>query len=170
MFAVRIMAVVSLLVLGLGWANAAEVGRSFGSDADGAVRAEGRRTQGGDHKQAGKVLRVGGRYKIVQVERHDRGGFKIVFRSIEPTGRFDELILDTVHVHMAVATGQTVRLSAEISKDRGMRAEVSQVVLFLPSAQGPTPVWLLSRTSQPRDLTATRYIDMHVPQSDYLVF
>jgi hypothetical protein len=96
--------------------------------------------------------------------------FVIEFRSERSSGRFDTLILQSDHVHVGLKLGSTIRLSAEIAAEHGGLAEVSQVVLFLPSRQGPTPVWLLSKNAQAKDLRAAPYIKMHAPQTDYQMF
>jgi len=116
-----------------------------------------------------QVLRVGGNYKVEQIIKNQNGTFKIIFISTQQTGRFDRLVLESDHVNVAVAEGSQVRLSAEILDDQGASAEVAQLVLFLPSSFGQTPVWLLSNKASNRELRATKYIDMHMPLNDYFV-
>lgn len=113
--------------------------------------------------------KVGGDYKITKIERDGAGGFRIEFQSVRPSGRFDILRLESDHVHVAVKVGQTLRLSAEVMGERGVEADVSQVVLFLQGNSGRVPVWLLSRKAMGRDLKAVRYLEMHVPANDFVV-
>ncbi len=115
------------------------------------------------------TLRVGGNYKVEDVEKVDEKTFRITFRAATESGRFDTLILDSDHLHVAVTKGTTIRLSAEILKDNGKSAEVAQLVIFLPSKVGQTPVWLLSNKAPLRDLRATDYLKMHAPINDYFV-
>jgi hypothetical protein len=115
------------------------------------------------------VLRVGGDYKVDSVERLDERTFRVVFTAVKATGRYDTLRLDSDHVHVAVRVGQVVRLSAEILAERGAAADVAQMVVFLPSAQGREPVWLLSNKAPVRELRATKYLEMHSPMTDYMV-
>jgi hypothetical protein len=42
--------------------------------------------------------------------------------------------------------------------------------LFLPSAQGRVPVWMLSKKGSQFDLRGAKYLDMHAPVNDYIVF
>lgn len=116
-----------------------------------------------------KVLRTAGTYLVSQVEKLRNGEFLIEFRSENITGRFDILKLSSDHVHVAVKVGEKIRLSAEVSAERGAMAEISQVVVFLPNPMGAVPIWLLSNKTPPKDLRAVNYLKMHVPQTDYMV-
>jgi hypothetical protein len=116
-----------------------------------------------------KVLRVGGNYVVASVDLKNDSSFLIVFKSVQPTGKFDFLRLESDHVHVAVKVGQTLRLSAEVLSSKNATADVSQVVLFLPHAQGPVPVWLMSNRVPPHDLNASKYLEMHSPVSDYTI-
>ena len=119
--------------------------------------------------ESGKALRVGGTYTVQEINKNDDRDFTIVFVSTAPSGRFDELRLDSDHVHVAVREGQEVRLSAEILQEKGSKADVAQVVLFLNGRVGRTPVWLLSNKAKHADLRGARYLEMHVPLNDYFV-
>jgi hypothetical protein len=116
------------------------------------------------------VVRAGGEYSVARIDRNLDGSYVVEFRSPKASGRFDTLILHSDHVHVGVKVGSTVRLSAEVAAEIGPLAEVAQVVMYLPSNQGPSPVWLLSRNRQHRDLKAARYKDQHDPRSDYRMF
>jgi len=122
-----------------------------------------------DAKEPSKVVKVGGTYEVVSIERNKNNFFEIIFKSISPSGSFDELKLESDHVHFSVRKGQEIRLSAEVIKTDGAKAEVSQVLLFLPHPQGVTPVWMLSRKNIGGDLRGSKYIEMHAPQSDYSI-
>jgi hypothetical protein len=115
------------------------------------------------------IIRVGGNYRVEQIEKMKKGTFKISFVSVASTGRFDRLILNSDHTHVSVAKGDLIRLSAEILKDSGSVAEVAQMVVFLKTKLGQTPVWLLSNKAPLRDLRATRYLKMHAPTNDLIV-
>jgi hypothetical protein len=117
----------------------------------------------------GHVVRVGGTYTVTAIDKNDDGSFAVVFRTVAPSGKYDELRLQSDHVHVAVKVGQTLRLSAEILSERGATAEISQVMLFLPHQQGPVPVWLLSNKAAPKELKGSRYLEMHSPVNDYII-
>jgi len=70
---------------------------------------------------------------------------------------------------VAVKIGQRVRLSAEVLSVSDNVAEVSQVLLFLRTGQGRVPVWLLSTKAVGGSLNAARYLEMHVPATDYFI-
>lgn len=114
-------------------------------------------------------LRVGGDYKVTSVEKVRDGAFVVEFNSTTPSGKYDVLRLESDHVHVAVKVGQQIRLSAEILSEKGNTAEVSQMVIFLPSAQGHVPVWLLSKKAPAQDHPAAKYIEMHNPLNDYVI-
>jgi hypothetical protein len=116
-----------------------------------------------------QVLRVGGDYTVSAIDKVDDRSFRVEFKAVKPTGKFDVLHLDSDHIHVAVKVGQTLRLSAEILAQHGSSADVAQMVLFLPSVQGHVPVWLLSNKAPVHDLRATKYLEMHVPMTDYMV-
>ena len=118
---------------------------------------------------APKVLRVGGDYQVAAIDQAPNGTFTVEFKALKQTGRFDLLRLTSDHVHVAVRLGQTLRLSAEVIATTGPAAEVTQLVIFFPSPQGRVPVWLLSSRLPAGDLTATRYLEMHAPLTDYRI-
>lgn len=127
-------------------------------------KPDGAGASGGDATQ-----KVGGDYKVAKIERQISGVFYVEFQAIHPTGRFDQLRLESDHVHVAVKVGQVLRLSAEVMGENGPLAEVSQVVLFIPGQSGHVPVWLLSKKALGRDLKAVRYLEMHAPANDFVI-
>jgi hypothetical protein len=120
-------------------------------------------------EKAPEIQRVGGDYKVASIDKVNDHAFQVLFTAVHPTGRFDNLRLESDHVHVAVKVGQTLRLSAEILTATGTAAEVSQVVLFLPGATGPMPVWMLSNKAPIGSLRAVKYLEMHDPLTDYMV-
>ncbi len=117
-----------------------------------------------------KVARVGGVYFVKSLDRQEDGTFIVMFESETATGKYDLLKLESEHVHIGVQPGQKLRLSAEILSSQGNTSEVAQVLLFIPGAGGPTPIWMLSKKNASRDLNGARYLEMHAPQSDFRVF
>jgi hypothetical protein len=129
-----------------------------------------------DGQQQGtqRMERVGGDYRLADISGKCSGQipgpcFKMTFMAVRKTGRFDELVLESNHVNFGVRKGDRIRLSAEIAVDRGPRAEVSQVVLFRDGNNPAPPVWMLSRKHKAGRGPAARYLEMHVPQTDYRV-
>ena len=122
-----------------------------------------------DAEKSGIVERVGGDYRVARIDKLDDGTFLIEFKSLHPSGKFDVIRLNSDHVHVAVKSGDRLRLSAEVLRITGAVAEASQVLLFLKSSRGRTPVWLLSNRYKPRDLTGSSYLEMHVPLNDYMI-
>ena len=123
---------------------------------------------------AGKMERIGGDYRLKEISNNCSGQkqtacFRLVFEALKMTGRFDVLLLESSHVNVGVKKGDQVRLSAEIAEDHGKSAEVSQVVLFDDSGKSRPPAWMLSSKHKASPGPAARYIDMHVPQTDFLV-
>ena len=116
-----------------------------------------------------KLLRVGGDYLVTAVEHSGEREFHVEFKAVTPSGKFDVLNLHSDHVHIAVKKGEKLRLSAEILNSKGAVAEVAQMVIFLPSNLGPTPVWLLSNRASNHELRAVKYLEMHSPQTDYVI-
>lgn len=113
-------------------------------------------------------LRVGGDYKVTAIDKRD-GAFVVEFKSTVPSGKYDVLRLESDHVHVAVKVGQEIRLSAEILSEKGNAAEVSQMVIFLPSVQGHVPVWLLSNKAPASAHPSSKYLEMHNPLNDYVI-
>jgi hypothetical protein len=114
-------------------------------------------------------VRIGGDYKVTAIDRLKDGAFVIEFKSTAPSGKFDVLHLESDHVHVAVKVGQQIRLSAEILAEKGSTAEVSQMVIFLPSVQGHVPVWLLSNKAPANEHPSSKYLEMHNPLNDYII-
>lgn len=121
----------------------------------------------GEHEA--QFVRVGGNYTVKSVEKKGEHSFVVNFAAENSSGSFDLLRLESDHVHVAVKVGRTLRLSAEILKTDGASAEISQVVLFFPSIEGHVPVWLISNKFPSRDLKASRYLEMHAPNNDYMI-
>lgn len=117
-----------------------------------------------------EVLKVGGNFEVSSIDLVDSGTFRVEFTAVKATGRFDTLILETDHVHFSIKEGQVIRLSAEVISENKDTAEISQVLLFLPSAQGQIPVWMLSKKGSQFDLRGSKYLEMHAPINDYIVF
>ena len=121
-----------------------------------------------------KMERTGGDYTVAGISTHCRGQgqsgcFRIVFDAVHKTGRFDQLVLESNHVNVGVKPGDRIRLSAEVAVDRGRTAEVSQVVLFEGEPGSHVPVWMLSSKYRAGTGPAARYLEMHSPQTDFLV-
>lgn len=116
-----------------------------------------------------KLLRVGGDYVVYDIRKVTEKSYEIEFRAADPTGKFDRVVLTSDHVHMAITKGQKLRISAEVGQTKGDVAEATQVLIFLPSVQGPTPIWMLSSRSKSLDLKGSKYLEMHAPQSDYTI-
>jgi hypothetical protein len=117
----------------------------------------------------GKFVRVGGNYVVAAVKQENDNTFLVTFKAEVASGKFDELRLASDHVHVAVKVGKTLRLSAEVVSTSGPVAEISQVVLFFPSAESHVPVWLMSNKFPARDLKASRYLEMHAPINDFMI-
>lgn len=115
------------------------------------------------------IIRVGGDYVVDAIDKVDDRAFKIVFKADKPSGKFDVLNLESDHVHVAVKVGQKVRLSAEILSQSGAVAEVAQMVIFFASPAGRVPVWMLSTKAPAGELRATKYLEMHDPNNDFMV-
>lgn len=118
---------------------------------------------------AGEAQKVGGVYKVESIEKLSDRNFQIKFLAENKTGRFDELTLHSDHVHVAVNRGDIIRVSALILSEQGAKAEVSQLVVFLPSRNGSVPVWLLSNKTTHDELKASKYLEMHTPLNDFFV-
>jgi len=116
-----------------------------------------------------RPLRVGGDYTVTSVDRLTDREFHVEFKAVAASGKFDVLNLHSDHIHIAVRKGEKLRLSAEILSTQGAVAEVAQMVIFLPSNLGPTPVWLLSNRATNHELRAVKYLEMHSPQTDYVI-
>lgn len=115
------------------------------------------------------VAKIGGVYKVTKIQKKGGDHFVVEFTSTQKTGKFDVLVLESDHLHVAVEEGKELRLSAEVLKEGKKRTEVAQVLVFLPHGATHVPVWLLSRNAPNRDLRGSRYIEMHAPTSDYLI-
>lgn len=118
---------------------------------------------------ATKAERVGGNYQVVDIEKKANDTFLITFENEAKSGRYDFLTLESDHVHVGVEKGAKLRISAEILSEKGDRAEVSQVLLFLPAGDTHIPVWMLSRKVPVDHLRGARFLEMHAPTSDYSI-
>ena len=116
-----------------------------------------------------KVERIGGTFVVTSIKPLKGSGFRVIFSAKEGTPRFKTLVLDSPHVHMSLTEGASLRLSADVIATTGDTAEISQVVVFVPSRGGNTPVWMLSKRAV-EPVPPARLLDMHDPHNDYQVF
>lgn len=115
------------------------------------------------------VTKIGGLYKVTSIRKQADDHFVVEFTSTQKSGKYDVLVLESDHLHVAVEEGKELRLSAEVLKEGKNKTEVAQVLLFLPQGDTHVPIWLLSRHAPNSELRGSRYIEMHAPTSDYLI-
>lgn len=118
-----------------------------------------------------ELVRVGGEFRVKSIEKTKDRGFLITFTSTDRKAQVQEITLDSAYLHVSVEEGKVLRLSAEVASQRGSTVTARQILLFLPTPGSYLPVWLLSRSAPAlSDLKGAKYIDMHAPQSDFLMF
>ena len=118
-----------------------------------------------------ELVRVGGEFKVKSIEKTEDRGFLITFTSTDRKAQVQEITLDSAYLHVSVEEGKVLRLSAEVASQQGSTVAARQILLFLPTPGSYLPVWLLSRSAPAlSDLKGAKYIDMHAPQSDFLMF
>ena len=110
---------------------------------------------------------VTGKFKVKAIE--PRAGYhRVVFENIDLTAKTKRLTLDTNYVHVGVERGQVLKLSADVIATGS--SEIKQVLLYIPKDGSHSPVWMLSHLHPQMKFTGARLLDMHAPQSDYLLF
>lgn len=119
--------------------------------------------------ESSKIERIGGNFKVETITKLPSGAFVVEFKAAEGEPKFTHLRLESDNINSALSEGAVLRLSADVTQIRGRRAEVAQVVVFLPGVVGPTPVWMLSRKA-PRLDPPAKLLDLHAPVTDYAVF
>jgi hypothetical protein len=120
--------------------------------------------------QQGEVTRIAGDYRVAEIQPiHQGNSFRITF--VHEAGEpYERLILESDHIHVGIEQGQTIRLAAEVLEEHEKYAEIAQVLLFLPTDYGQTPVWMLSRKKPSLELRGAPLIEMHAPAADYAIF
>lgn len=116
-----------------------------------------------------KIERIGGTFIVSSIKPLKDNLFRVTFVAKDGSPRFKTLVLESSHVHMAIAEGASLRLSADVIAISGSTAEVSQVVIFVPGRTGEIPIWMMSRRATVPNPPA-KLLEMHVPQTDYQVF
>lgn len=116
-----------------------------------------------------KIERIGGNFTVRKISKLPSGGFVVEFRASEGEPKFKELRLESDNINASVVEGANLRLSADVTRINGKIAEVAQVVVYLPGAVGPTPVWMLSRKA-PRLDPPAKLLDLHAPVTDFAIF
>lgn len=119
--------------------------------------------------KAPKVERIGGTFVVTSIKPLKGSGFRVIFHAKEGSPRFKTLVLESPHVHMSLTEGASLRLSADVISTTGDTAEISQVVVFIPSRNGNTPVWMLSKRAVD-PVPPAKLLEMHDPHNDYQVF
>ncbi len=117
------------------------------------------------------LIRVGGEFKVKSIQKTKDRSFVITFSSTDLKAQVQEITLESAYLHVSVEEGKVLRLSAEVAAQHGRVVEARQILLFLPTHGSYLPVWLLSRSAPAlSDLKGAKYIDMHAPQSDFMMF
>lgn len=119
--------------------------------------------------ESAKIERIGGNFKVETIRKLPSGAFVVEFKAAEGQPKFTDLRLESDNINSALVEGAVLRLSADVTQIRGKKAEVAQVVVFLPGVVGPTPVWMLSRKA-PRLDPPAKLLDLHAPVTDFAVF
>lgn len=126
---------------------------------------------GAQNNTSTKLVRVGGEFKVKSIQKTKDHSFVVTFASTDSQAKVQEIKLESTYLHVSVEEGKVLRLSAEVATQQGRVVEAKQILLFLPTASSYLPVWLLSRSAPAlSDLKGAKYIDMHAPQSDFLLF
>ncbi len=120
--------------------------------------------------QKNKLERVSGLYKLDRVEKKVDNEYVLHFTAETKDGVHDQLVLNSEGMNVKIAEGQVIKLSAEVIASSAKEHEITQVLIFMPSPEyGLTPVWMLSRTHETREIRGARWLEMHAPQADYQV-
>ncbi len=115
--------------------------------------------------------RVTGLYKVRKIEKNPGNDYVLHFEAENKDGVHDLLVLKSDGLNVKIEEGQVLKLSAEVLKDSKKEQEITQVLVFLPSSEyGLSPVWLLSKAHEIREMRGARYLEMHAPASDYQVY
>ncbi len=118
-----------------------------------------------------QVQKIAGNYRLEKIQSLEGGLFLLGFFAEVQTGKLDRLELVSDHIHFGVSKGDVLRVAGEVSqvRDDGT-GELSQLMILLPTREGQTPVWILSKKFRSRGLNGSRYLKMHAPNADFLVF
>lgn len=117
-----------------------------------------------------KVERVSGFYKLASIEKKPDNEYVLHFVAETKDGVHDLLVLNSEGMNVKIAEGQVIKLSAEVITSTAKEHEITQVLLFMPSQEyGLTPIWMLSKTHETREIRGARWLEMHAPQADYQV-
>ena len=115
--------------------------------------------------------RVTGLYKVSRIETNPGNEVVMHFESETKDGVHDLLVLKSDGLNVKIEEGQILKLSAEVLQSSQKEHEITQVLVFLPSSEyGLSPVWLLSKAHETREIKGARFLEMHAPGSDFQVF
>jgi hypothetical protein len=118
-----------------------------------------------------KAERVSGLYKLARIEKKVDNEYVLHFAAETKDGVHDLLVLNSEGLNVKIEEGQVIKLSAEVLSSSAKEHEITQVLLFMPSQEyGLTPIWMLSRKHETREIRGARWLEMHAPQADYQVF
>ena len=117
------------------------------------------------------TTKVAGNYIVHNISQSSDGFVHVDFVAVKKTGKYDNLRLVSDHVHMGVKINDQLRIAADVINARQDGVSlVRQVLIFLPSAEGVTPVWMLSRKLRSGELRGAKMLEMHSPNADYRIF
>lgn len=113
--------------------------------------------------------KIRGSYAISSIEQKGPSEYLVRFVPEKPSDG-PILSLKTSNLHSRLKAGVSLDLVADLVKSTGGEAEASQVMVMFKVAGARVPVWLISKDYGPRNLRGDRYLDMHAPTTDFLVF
>lgn len=123
----------------------------------------------GQAAEKSKIERIGGNFTVQSIAKLPSGSFVVEFIATEGEPKFKQLRLESDNINAAVVEGAKIRLSADVTRVNGERAEVAQVVVYLPGPVGLTPIWMLSRKA-PRLDPPAKLLELHAPVTDFAIF
>ena len=117
---------------------------------------------------AKETAHITGHYRVEAIKKTDTDARQIIFRAQDSTTRDKVLVIESDHVHIGLRVGLILKISAEILERRKEIIELSQVLLYLDG--GSQRVFQISRNVPFSGLKSARFLEMHSPMNDFLIF
>lgn len=114
-------------------------------------------------------IKVQGTFEVFKIEKISEEQVNIWFKGASQNGKQETMVLKSDHLNENLKEGKKYRLTAETIKIKEGISSILKALVFFPNGATTIPIWMLSKESG-LNLGLEKYLLMHAPSSDYIIF
>jgi hypothetical protein len=117
-----------------------------------------------------KSTDIEGVFKVSAIE-NKTGYYIIKFSPVEAKKDSEDMFFETDLLNSWIKVGEKLKIYTSISRDQvSKKLKTAHVLVTLPMPRGEVKMWLLSRNQKDFDFKSAKYLNMHSPHTDYLIY